>query len=170
MKRWTPLLLALLLLLAFVACDEADEETDPEDLAEPPQIYLLTDDGQLSSFAENYCWNTQADTPADFDTATEMCGETEQPNFADATYTPVAVTATSPLRVELEEPLPQRVTLALSPPDDIFALATTDNNDPQDTVIEWVPEGLGSGDYILVVLAYWGEAGGAVYYYPVTLQ
>lgn len=170
MKRWTTLLLALLLALTLAACDGDDGEVEPEELAEPPQVYLLTGDGRVSSFAEHYCWNTQADTPADFDAATEMCGEGEQPDFVDATYTPVTVSASSPLRLEIEEPLPQRITLALSPPDEIFALATTDDNDPQDAILEWVPEGVGPGDYILVVLAYWGEAGGAVYYYPVTLQ
>lgn len=166
--RWTALLLALLLVLVLAACGGDDGETQPAELDEPPQIYLLTDEGRVASFAEHYCWQVVAETPADFDSAVESCGETEQPDFTTATYTPVSGAA--PLRIEMEEPLPQRITLALSPPGRIFAVATTDNNNLQSSTMEWTPEGAEPGDYILIALAYWGDAGGAVYYYPVTLQ
>jgi hypothetical protein len=170
MNRWMTLVIALLLVLVLVACDEGNDEADPETLAEPPQVYLLTDEGPVASAHEHYCWNTQADTPADFDAATEMCSQVEQPDFTSFVYTPVAITENTPLRVELEEPLPERITLALSSPNEIFALATTDDNNPQETIVEWVPDGISAGDYILVALAYWGDAGGAAYYYPITVQ
>jgi hypothetical protein len=167
-NRWTTLLLALVLVLALSACSGNGDETQPEDLAEPPQAYLLTEEGRVDSFAEHYCWQVVAETPADFDDAVETCGETEQPDFTGALFTPVE--ATAPLRLQMEEPLPRRITLALSPPDRIFAVATTDDNDPQSATLEWTPEGVEPGDYILIALAYWGDAGGAVYYYPITLE
>lgn len=166
-NRWAAFLLSLLLVL-LAACGGDDGETQAEDLDEPPQVYLLADEGRVSSFAEHYCWQVAAETPADFDAAVETCGEAEQPDFTTATFIPISSSA--PLRVEMEEPLPQRITLALSPADRIFALATTDTSDPQSATLEWTPEDAAPGDYILIALAYWGDAGGAVYYYPVTLQ
>jgi hypothetical protein len=166
--RWTALLLALLLLLVLAACCGDDGDTQPEELDEPPQVYLLTGEGRVGSFAEHYCWQVVAETPDDFDSAVATCGETEQPDFTTASYTPVS--ATAPLRVEMEEPLPNRITLALSTPDRIFAVASTDTSDPQSSTLEWIPEGAEPGDYILIALAYWWDVGGAVYYYPITLQ
>lgn len=168
-KNWLSLL--LILLLALAACDGDDEgqgEADPQELAEPPQVYLLTEEGRLSSFAENYCWQVEAEAPADFDAATERCGETEMPTFEGATYTTVA--GGEPFRLELEEPLPQRVTLALSPPDNVFAETSADENTIEEPILEWTPGDVPPGDYILIALAYWPDAGGAVYYFPVTLE
>ena len=168
-KNW--LWLLLILLLALTSCDGEDEgqgEADPQDLAEPPQIYLLTAEGRLESFAANYCWQVEAETPADFDAAAERCGETTMPSFEGAAYTTVA--AGESFRLEMEEPLPERVTLALSPPDTIFAETSADENTIEEPILEWTPGDVPPGNYILIALAYWPEAGGAVYYYPVTLE
>ncbi|NLF67336.1 MAG: hypothetical protein GX579_22330 [Chloroflexi bacterium] len=168
-KIW--LWLLLILLLALAACggeDEGEGEADPQDLAEPPQIYLLTEDGRLESFSANYCWQVEAEAPADFEAATERCGETTMPTFEGAAYTTVAVG--EPFRLEMEEPLPERVTLALSPPDNIFAETSADENTIEEPILVWTPADVPAGNYILIALAYWPEAGGAVYYYPVTLE
>lgn len=167
-RKWLLPILALLLLLVLAACEGEDEEPEPEQLAEPPQIYLLSDEGRMESFAHTYCWQAEADTPADFDEATERCGETEMPSFEGAPYT--TVTRGEPFRLQMEEPLPERVTLALSPPDNIFAETSADDNTIETAQLEWSPGEVPPGNYILVTLAYWPEAGGAVYYFPVTLE
>jgi hypothetical protein len=166
-NQWLVHLLGLLLLFSLAAC-EGDEETDPQELAEPPQIYLLSEEGRLESFAENYCWQVEADAPADFDAATERCGETEMPDFEGAAYTTFA--AGEPIRLEMEEPYPQRVTLALSPPDNVFAETSADENTIEGPQLEWIPGQVDPGNYLLIALAYWPDAGGAVYYYPIAIQ
>ena len=165
-RRWFLLLLAALLL---VACN-GEDEVDVEELDSPPEIALLVDGEPVAPFGDIGCWPEQDDGTVDTDAyeeITDICEDAAIPDFGDATFH--RFPAGSEIRLALEEPIPERVDLVLSEPDDIFTVESAGESFIDGNILTWEPD-VPPGDYILMALGFWPEVGGVTYYYPITLE
>lgn len=168
-KYLTCLLLILLVTLLLVACNSDEDEA--EELEQPPTFYLLQGNERISSVEGVFCWlEEQGDTfdPEEVGGIAEVCDDETIPDFSGADF--VTIPAGQAITVEMEEPLPNRVTLSLSSPDDVFLEQSRTIISVDDMIVTWEPDDAAPGDYILVALGFWRDAGGAAYYFPVTLE
>ncbi|MDX1663476.1 MAG: hypothetical protein R3272_06760 [Candidatus Promineifilaceae bacterium] len=163
------LLLILIATFLLVGCN-GDDEVDVEDLESPPEIVLLMDGEQVAPFGDVVCWPEQehgvVETDA-YDDITEICEDEAIPDFSDAAFSSLPVG--SEIRLGLEEPLPDRLDLVLSYPDEIFAAEASSEFIVDGDVAVWSPD-VPPGDYILLALGFWPEVGGATYYFPITIE
>ena len=171
MKRntlFTRIFLLLFVSLLFAACDSGPEA---EDLEEPPTVYLLQNGERIGAYEGIFCWlEEEGDSfnPEDVGGIAEVCEDETVPAFDDADF--VSLSAGEPIAVEVEEPLPDRMTLSLSRPDDVFLEQSRTDVAVSDAIVSWEAEDVEPGDYILIALGFWRDAGGAAYYFPVTVE
>lgn len=171
MKRNTLLLRLLLisvLALVVVACSSEEEA---EDLEQPPAFYLVRDGDRLGPYQGTFCWMEEEGDSFDFDEVGgigEVCEDESVPDFSASDF--VVIPAGEPLAIAMEEPLPDRLTLSLSSPDDVFLEQSTTEIAIEDSLVTWEPENVEPGDYNFIALGFWRDAGGGAYYFPVTLE
>ena len=167
--RWGRLALLLFIAFLLVGCN-GEEEVDVDDLESPPEIVLLLDGEQVGPFGDTVCWPEQEDGTVDTDAyaeITDICEDNAIPMFDDATFS--ALNVGSEIRLGLEEPLPERLDLVLSYPDDIFAAEAASEFIIDGDVATWSPD-VPPGDYILLALGFWPDVGGVTYYFPITIE
>lgn len=162
------LFLTLLVSLFAVACGSEEEA---EDLEQPPPFYLLRDGERIGPYQGIYCWlEEEGDTfdPEEVGGIAEVCEDETIPEFSASDF--VVLPAGEPLAIEMEEPLPDRVTLSLSAPDNVFLEQSRTEIAIEDSILTWEPPNVEPGDYIFIALGFWRDPGGGAYYFPITLE
>lgn len=171
MKRNALLLHLLLISLVSLFVVACGSEEEAEELEQPPTFYLLRDGERVGPYQGIYCWlEEEGDTfdPEEVGGIAEVCEDETVPDFSASDFVPLP--AGEPLAIEMEEPLPDRLTLSLSSPDDIFLEQSSTEISIEDSLVTWEPEGVEPGDYIFIALGHWRDPGGAAYYFPITLE
>lgn len=170
-KGWAPLLVAFL-FLSLAACNSDDRDDRAQALEEPPAIFLVAGEQRIEGLEVASCWPEYTGGTVDLEATGEdpvnVCEDTALPTFEQDQF--ITLPAGEPLRVALEEPLPDRVSLVLAAPDDMSAIHNEDEVPVENNVVTWEPDEAQPGDYVLAVLGFWEDAGGVTYYFPVTLE
>ena len=144
LKKILPLIVLAMLLLT--GCGDQP--------ASPPLIYLTADGALVDGFQGSYCW--------DRGRKDIMCKDTMAPYFEGTTY----LSANDPLRLQLDTPLPNEVTLVISR--EVFGEPTDSTIMPPAEIIEWSPM-VAPGEYILAVHAEWKQ-GVVSYWFSISLD
>jgi hypothetical protein len=142
-KQWV---LCVWLLLILVGCTGGGST--------PPLINLEAGGTTVAGFQSSYCWSPRIG-PA-------LCVDTIEPYFESS----IALPAGDPIRLQLDAPLPDSVTLALSEEvfgDDIAIETLT----PAQTVT-W-PVSVAPGTYVLAASGKWPQ-GDVTYYFSMTFE
>ena len=176
MKPWTASLALLSLMLAActetvttptankTATPEADalpdndgpsQAGDDASFSEPPLIRLVADGTPREGYQGSYCWT-------DPGAGVGLCVDKIAPEF-DTTF---QLPAGEPLRLQLDAPLPDSVSLSLETPSGEQLLPETVEGAES---IAWLPPAQ-PGPYILSVFAQWDGLGDVLYMFSIELK
>jgi hypothetical protein len=114
----------------------------------------VTGDTIVEGFQSSYCW--------DDGLGGGLCVDSIEPRFDSA----LALPAGEPLRLQLDKPLPDSVTLALS--EEVFGDAIMLEVLTPDETLEW-PVSVAPGAYILTASGVWPQ-GDVTYYFSISLE
>ena len=131
-----------------------EDTLPPDELEGPPLIRLVVDGMPFEGYQGSYCWTGPT---------VALCVDKIPPEFDSA----IALPAGEPIRLQLDAPLPDTVTLQLS--DELFGEARYTETMPGATTLEWAVEAE-PGPYILSAFAAWQSRGDVAYLFSVTLQ
>ena len=145
MKK-TVVVLPVLVGLLIVACTGK--------VSSPPLIRLVADDALIDGYQGPYCWERAAG-PA-------ICVDPRPPQFDSATSLP----ASEPIRLQLDKPLPDSVTLSLS--EEVFGEPLISETVAPAETVEWAAQ-VEPGQYILRVGATWKQ-GDVFYWFSIALE
>ena len=124
------------------------------DLANPPLIYLVSDEGLVDGFQSSYCWDSGI--------GRAICKDTVAPYFDSST----PLDASAPIRFQLDTPLPETVTLSISK--EVLGESIYSETRPASELIDWSPP-VPPGEYIIYVHGKWKQ-GGVTYWFSVLLE
>lgn len=134
----------------------SDTDAPPSDLARPPLIRLVVDGTPQEGYQGSYCWT-------DPGAGAGLCVDKIPPEFDSA----VSLPAGDPIRLQLDAPLPDSVTLSLS--SGVFGNPLVMETLPGAETLEW-PAQVEPGQYVLGVFATWEQQGDVVYLFSITLE
>lgn len=137
---------ALLITTLLVGCGSVVDS--------PPLIYMVKDGGLIDGFQSSYCW--------DDGVGAALCVDTIEPYFDETTR----LSSGAPIRLLLDTPLPDEVTLSLSA--ELFGDTIISETVPVTENIDWSPA-VDGGEYILTVNATWPQ-GGVAYWFSIVLE
>ena len=123
-------------------------------LDSPPLVYLVADGALVDGFQSSYCW--------DGGISGTLCVDTIEPYFDSST----PLDATAPIRLQLDSPLPEGVTLSISK--EVFGETILAESMSPSDFIEWSPA-VAPGAYILDVHTSWNQ-GDVTYWFSVSLE
>jgi len=120
----------------------------------PSNIQLNTDDGLIQGAPGGYCWDNGP--------GGTLCVDPFEPEFGS----PVALPAEEPIRLQLDKPLPDTVTLWLS--EEVYGDTIVSEDVQVAETLEWSPQ-VEEGEYILNVDAAWRQ-GETTYRFSILLE
>jgi hypothetical protein len=120
----------------------------------PPLIYLVSNADLVSGFQSSYCWEGGGG-PA-------LCVDTIEPYFESS----IPLDANAPIRLQLEKPLPNEVTLEISK--EVFGDTIQSEQASISEQVEWSPV-VAPGEYILSARASWDQ-GDVTYWFSISLE
>ncbi|MGB7874538.1 MAG: hypothetical protein WBL25_09160 [Anaerolineales bacterium] len=120
----------------------------------PPIIYLVSNGELVDGFQSSYCW--------DQGIGGTLCVDSVEPFFESST----PLDASAPIRLQLDSPLPDAVTLSLSK--EVFGETIVSESMPVTEFIEWSPS-VAPGEYILDVHGSWKQ-GDVTYWFSINLE
>jgi hypothetical protein len=142
---WKQLIACLLLSLLLMGCIGPSS---------PPLINLDVDGEIIEGFQSSYCWKQRL--------GPGICVDTIEPVFNGALPLPVG----EPIRLQLDRPLPDGVTLALS--EEVFGDAVVVETVTPAQAIAWSPT-VAPGAYILAASGAWPE-GNVTYWFSISFE
>ena len=120
----------------------------------PPLIYLISNGELVDGFQSSYCWDSGI--------GETLCVDSIEPYFESST----PLDASAPIRLQLDSPLPDAVTLSLS--QEVFGDTIYSETVPVSEIIAWSPS-VAPGTYILDVHASWKQ-GDVTYWFSISLE
>ena len=125
-----------------------------ENIDSPPLIYLVANGELLDGFQSSYCW--------DDGIAGVICKDTVAPHFESS----IPLDAGAPIRFQLDTPLPNEVTIAISK--EVLGETIFSETMPAFELIDWSPA-VTPGEYIVYVHGKWKQ-GEVTYWFSVSLE
>jgi hypothetical protein len=139
---------ALIVLTAFLLTSCGS------DIDSPPLIYLVANGELVDGFQSSYCWNQGI--------GESICKDTVEPYFESSTR----LNANSPIQFQLDTPLPNEVTIAISK--EVLGESIFSEMMPASESIDWSPA-VAPGKYIIYVHGKWKQ-GEVTYWFSVLLE
>ena len=120
----------------------------------PPLIHLVSNAELVTGFQSSYCWEEGR--------GAALCVDTMEPYFESS----IPLDANAPIRLQLEKPLPNEVTLEISK--EVFGDTILSEQVSISEQVEWSPA-VAPGEYILSARASWDQ-GDVTYWFSISLE